>query len=260
MASEIGAVPTLNGILRSHNVRLPQEAQAVSGINILGRTIRSLICSTDIAIIRNCDADAVFAVYPFTPQQIISKMLVEASSIPVLVGVGGGRTSGTRSAMLAKDAEAAGAYGVVLNAPVCNATVEMVSRIIDIPVIVTVVNDDLDVVKARIDAGASIINVAAGKDTPAVVRTIRAAFPSLPIIASGGATPETVEKTAAAGANSIVCLPPSIHELFSSLMDEYRGAQLDLEAIGADESSEKARHRVVEDKLRQLLDDGVLLG
>ena len=52
MASEIGAVPTLNGTLRSHNVRLPQEAQAVSGINILGRTIRSLICSTDIAIIR----------------------------------------------------------------------------------------------------------------------------------------------------------------------------------------------------------------
>ena len=43
-------------------------------------------------------------------------------------------------------------------------------------------------------------------------------------------------------------------------MDEYRGAQIDLEAIGADESSEKARHRVVEDKLRQLLDDGVLLG
>ena len=47
MASEIGAVPTLNGTLRSHNVRLPQEAQAVSGINILGRTIRSLHTSAD---------------------------------------------------------------------------------------------------------------------------------------------------------------------------------------------------------------------
>ena len=35
--------------------------------------------TTDLAIIRNCDADAVFAVYPFTPQQAISDAIIKAS-------------------------------------------------------------------------------------------------------------------------------------------------------------------------------------
>ncbi|WP_314856038.1 hypothetical protein [Stomatobaculum longum] len=32
-----------------------------------GRRFKSPVFTTDLAIIRNCDADAVFAVYPFTP-------------------------------------------------------------------------------------------------------------------------------------------------------------------------------------------------
>ncbi len=157
--------PELTGNLRAHSVRLPEAAQEASGIRVLGRTIRSIVYTTDIAIIRNCDADAVFAVYPFTPQQIISKAIMEASAIPVFAGVGGGTTAGPRSAALAQDAEADGAYGVVLNAPASYTTLEMVSRVIDIPVIVTVVDADRDVVANRIAAGASILNVAAGVPT-----------------------------------------------------------------------------------------------
>ena len=88
--------PELTGNLRAHSVRLPEAAQEASGIRVLGRTIRSIVYTTDIAIIRNCDADAVFAVYPFTPQQIISKAIMEASAIPVFAGVGGGTTAGPR--------------------------------------------------------------------------------------------------------------------------------------------------------------------
>lgn len=259
MIDEVVSVPTFNGTFRAHNVRLPKEANRVSGINILGRTIRSLICSTDIAIIRNCDADAVFAVYPFTPQQIISKMLVEASSIPVLVGVGGGRTNGSRSALLAKDAEAAGAYGVVLNAPVCNATIDMINRIVDIPIVVTMINADLEVVQSRLDAGASIINVAAGKNTPQVVEKIRAAFPDLPIIASGGPKPETILSTASAGANSIVCTPPSCHELFTELMEQYREADFDMKAIGDATSLTATQHEAIRSYLEELELDGIIL-
>jgi len=215
-------VPTLEGTLRSHNIKVPVAAWSATGIRVLGRHIRTIIFTTDIAIIRNCDADAVFAVYPFTPQQIISSTLVKASSIPVFVGVGGGTTAGARSAVLAHDAEADGAYAVVLNAPASYTTLEMVSRAVDIPVVATIVGDDLEVVSDKIAAGAQIVNVAAGRRTPEVVGAIRAAFPDLPIIATGGNNDEGIRCTIEAGANAIVCSPPSTKELFSPMMEDYR--------------------------------------
>lgn len=63
-----------------------QQQYPVSGIIINGRKIRSFVFTTDLAIIRNCDADAVFAVYPFTPQQSISDAIIKASYIPVFCG------------------------------------------------------------------------------------------------------------------------------------------------------------------------------
>lgn len=66
--------PTVDSSLR-HILRMPRECYAASGIVINGRRIKSLVFTTDIAIIRNCDADAVFAVYPFTPQQAISNAI-----------------------------------------------------------------------------------------------------------------------------------------------------------------------------------------
>ena len=61
--------PRIDTRLRKHIVTMPEEIWAASGIVIWGRRIKSLVFSTDIAIIRNCNADAVLAVYPFTPQQ-----------------------------------------------------------------------------------------------------------------------------------------------------------------------------------------------
>ncbi len=253
-------VPVLDGNLRSHYVRMPEESFAASGIRILGKNIKSIVFSTDLAIVRNCNADAVFAVYPFTPQESIARALCEIASSPVFVGVGGGTTSGTRSAILAKNAEAAGAYGVVLNAPVSNFTVEMVSRTVDIPVIVTVVDADPEVVRMRLEAGASIINVSGGKNTSEIVAALRAKFPTLPIIATGGKSAESVAATVAAGANAVTCTPPSTGELFSPMMERYR------DKVSGKPTETKVRPlsdaalREVYDGVRQLREEGLILG
>ena len=60
-------VPSYNGTLRSHQVEVPACIAECSGIRIFGRRIKSLVFSTDVAIIKNVNADAIIAVYPFTP-------------------------------------------------------------------------------------------------------------------------------------------------------------------------------------------------
>ena len=60
-------IPLVESRLRHHILEMPKEILKASGIVIFGRRIKSLVFTTDLAIIKNCDADAVFAVYPFTP-------------------------------------------------------------------------------------------------------------------------------------------------------------------------------------------------
>lgn len=214
-------VPTITSKLRHNILEIPKEVYKASGIVIYGRRIKSFVFSTDIAIIRNCDADAVFAVYPFTPQQAISNAIISNSYIPVFCGVGGGTTNGLRTIGLAKDVEAQGAMGVVLNAPITNMNLLAVAKSVDIPVIITVVSEDTNIDR-RLESGASIINVAAGAKTADVVRSIRSRYPDLPIIASGGKSGETILKTIEAGANAITYTPPTTAELFSAMMSKYR--------------------------------------
>ena len=214
-------IPVVNGDLRSHILTVPEAIWRASGIVVMGRRIKSLLFSTDIAIICNCNADAVLAVYPFTPQQRIANAIVTSSSIPVFCGVGGGVTNGPRSVMLARDAEAHGAFGVVVNVPMANETIAQMRRVIDIPVIATVVSEKMDI-DARVKAGAAILNVSAADRTPELVRHIRADFPTLPIIATGGPNDETVAETIDAGANAISYTPPSTKKLFESIMNGYR--------------------------------------
>ena len=52
-------IPRLNGKLRANSLMLPECIWKASGIVVLGRRIKSVIFTTDIAIIRNCNADAV---------------------------------------------------------------------------------------------------------------------------------------------------------------------------------------------------------
>ena len=192
-----------------------------SGIIVNGRRLKSFVFTTDLAIIRNCDADAVFAVYPFTPQQAISDAIIKYSYVPVFCGAGGGTTRGLRTVQLARDVESQGAMGVVLNAPINNLNLRAVSGVIDIPTVITVTKFGTDF-EARIEAGASILNIAAAAQTPELVREARKALPDVPIIATGGKTGESILRTIEAGANAITYTPPSTYELFQEMMKGYR--------------------------------------
>ncbi|MBP3445996.1 MAG: hydrolase [Clostridia bacterium] len=214
----------IDGTLRKFSLRVPEIIRECSGITVFGKRIKSLVFSTDVAIIRNVNADAVIAVYPFTPQPVITQAILQASDIPVFVGVGGGLTQGQRVLNLSNYAEMQGAMGVVLNAPTSNEVVHNVSQTVDIPTIVTVVREDEDI-SARIEAGASVLNVSAAAKTPDIVRKIRAEYPDIPIIATGGPTDESIKATIDAGANAITWTPPSNGEIFKSIMAAYRNGE-----------------------------------
>lgn len=214
-------IPNIASRLRHNILEMPKEIRRASGIVIYGRRIKSLVFTTDLAIIKNCDADAVFAVYPFTPQQSISDAIIKASYVPVFCGVGGGTTQGIRTVSLARDVECQGAMGVVLNAPISNLNLRAVSGAVDIPVIITVTDIKTDVGK-RIEAGATILNVAGGTQTVEIIKNIRKKFPDIPIIATGGNKPETILETIEAGANAITYTPPTTQELFKNMMNKYR--------------------------------------
>jgi 2-keto-3-deoxy-6-phosphogluconate aldolase len=214
-------VPEIKGTLRNHVVEVPSIIKNCSGIEIFGKRIKSLLYSTDVALIRNSNADAIIAVYPFTPQPLITQALVMAADVPVFCGVGGGITQGKRVVNLAMDAEFKGAMGVVVNAPTSNEVVKKLRETIDIPVIVTIVSEAEDIAK-RIDAGATILNVSGGKNTAKIVRSIRSKYPQFPIIATGGPSDESIKETIEAGANSIIYSPPSSASIMYELMEKYR--------------------------------------
>ncbi|MDA9462257.1 hydrolase [Enterococcus mundtii] len=214
-------VPEIMTELRKDIVRVPEVIMEASGIKIFGKLIRSIIFTTDIAIIRNTNANAVIAVYPFTPHPAITKSIIEAADIPVFSGVGGGLTQGMRSAYMSLFAEAQGSLGVVLNGPTPVETVHDVCQVVDIPVISTVTSKYSEI-DEKLAAGITIINISAGKDTADTVRFFREKYPELPIIATGGPTEESIKETIEAGANAITYTPPSSGELFSRKMNKYR--------------------------------------
>lgn len=214
-------VPVIESALRKKPVKMPEEIYQASGISIFGKRLKSLVFTTDLAIIKNNNADGVIAVYPFTPQIAINQAIIEISPTPVFCGVGGGITSGQRSIDIAINAELTGAYGVVLNAPTPNELISEMKLRLDMPIVITVVSEKEDV-EARIKAGVSILNVSGGANTTQIVRNIRMKFPEFPIIATGGPTPDSILRTIEAGANMITYTPPTTGELFSVIMDAYR--------------------------------------
>lgn len=215
-------IPEIMGTFRSHIIEVPLVIRQCSGLRIFGKRVKSFIFTTDVAIIKNTDADAVMSVYPFTPQPIITQSLVSASDVPVFCGVGGGTTTGRRVVNLALDAEFKGAMGVVLNSPTTNDTIKAVREVIDIPIVITIISDKDDF-KGRLEAGATIFNVSGARDTARIVRVIRERYPDLPIIATGGPADDNILETIEAGANAITWTPPSGTEIMKSLMEKYRG-------------------------------------
>lgn len=219
-------IPNITTELRKDIVKVPEAIQEASGIIVFGKKIRSIIYTTDIAIIRNTNANAVIAVYPFTPHPAITKSIIEAADIPVFSGVGGGLTQGTRAIYMSLFAEAQGSIGVVLNGPTSASTVQEVCKVVDIPVVSTVTSS-YSLIQEKLDSGVKIINISAAEKTPEVVAYFRKRYPDLPIMATGGPTDESIRKTIQAGANAITYTPPSNGELFSKKMDLYRQQEME---------------------------------
>lgn len=214
-------LPEIDGNLRKHMIRVPKVIEQASGIRIFGKLIKSIVFTTDVAIIRNCNASAVIAVYPFTPQPIITHSIINCSDVPVFCGVGGGTTTGKRVTNLAEDAEFQGAVGVVLNAPTPNETIRYLKERVDIPIVITVVSDKTDI-EQRLLAGADILNISGAGRTVEIVSGIRSRYPEVPIIATGGPTDESIISTIEAGANAVTFTPPSTGEIFKRMMTKYR--------------------------------------
>ncbi|MFL0197044.1 hydrolase [Clostridium sp. WILCCON 0269] len=210
-------IPEIKGIPIRHMIKVPEVIREASGIRIFGKRLKSFLFTTDVAVIRNSNADAVIAVYPFTPQPLITQAILLSADIPVFCGVGGRAVAGRRVVNLALDAEFKGAMGVVLNSPTPNKVIRQVRATIDIPIIVTVVSE-YENVKERVESGATIINVSGAKKTSNIVKKIREEYPSFPIIATGGPTEKSIKDTILAGANAIAFTPPTSAEILSKIM------------------------------------------
>ncbi|MDE6952708.1 MAG: hydrolase [Erysipelotrichales bacterium] len=214
-------MPHIESKLR-HTVKVPKCIYSVSGINVNGRRIKSLVFSTDVAVIANCNADAVIAVYPFTPTLQITKSIIEVSQKPVFAGVGGGTTSGPRVTKIALDAELNGAMAVVLNAPTKTKFVQELAEVIDIPIVLTIVSLDEPLEERMLHSGASIVNVSGGKNTVDIIKALRKIDKHFPIIATGGPSEETIKEVIKAGANAVTYTPPTNGEIFKEMMERYR--------------------------------------
>lgn len=217
-----------DGILSDINapaeLPVPSVIQQAPGIMFQGRLVKSLVFSTDLAIICHCDADAVLAVYPFMCQPAITQALVAASQRPVINGVGGSITQGERCVTLALHSEMQGVAGVVVNAGIPVDTVHDLAAHVNVPVVVTVYRAD-DQARAQIEAGVDMVNVAAGRATAAVVAQLHEQYPQLPIIATGGPTDASILETLQAGASAISWTPPTAQELERKVMERVRGAE-----------------------------------
>ena len=205
-------IPKINTQLRSHTILVPEVYREATGVLINGKRIKSLVFSTDVAVIANCNADAVIAVYPFTPTIQITQAIISVAQRPVFVGVGGGTTAGKRVESIALDAELHGATKFVQN----------LAQDIDIPVVLTIVSLNEDLEQRMLHTGANIVNVSGGKDTVKIVKKLREISPDFPIIATGGPTEETVREVIQAGANAVTFTPPTNGEIFKGMMEEYR--------------------------------------
>ncbi|MBK6967481.1 MAG: hypothetical protein IPH20_27185 [Bacteroidales bacterium] len=208
--------------LKSKKIATPLLiAKRCNGISLGYSTIKSLIFSTDMALIENSDADAVLAVYPFTPSLKIMKALIDFSEKPVICGVGGGMTQGRVSIEMAISAEEMGAAAIIVNQPYKNKYIEAIKRKVNIPIISSVSVKEFSF-RDRVNAGVDIFHVTGGSETASIIEYINYAAPCYPIIATGGKTIDSVELSIDSGADAIVLTPPSSGELFKTIMNQYR--------------------------------------
>ena len=215
-------IPKITSPLRNSIIEMPYCIRKASGIELYGKRIKSIVYSLDVSLIANTDADAILCVYPFTPNTQILNAVSLVAKAPILVGVGGGLTSGERSARLASHAEENNASAIVINGPVDITTTKIIRSYVDIPIIYTVI-DKTRSLKEYVSAGVNIFNVSGGADTVELVKWVRSQYPDMPIIASGGKTEESILKTIEAGANAITYTAyGAMEKYFHEKMETYR--------------------------------------
>lgn len=217
-------VPQITSPLRDSLITMPNVIRNASGISLYGKRIKSVVYSLDVALLANTDADAILCVYPFTPNTQILKAVATVATVPIFAGIGGGLTQGERCARLGMLAEENHAKAVVLNGPADLETVSVVNTFVDVPIIYTVINKEADL-RAYVDAGVKIFNVAGGADTAALVAWVRQQFPDIAIMASGGKTDASIMATIEAGANAITFTTyGATEQYFHNKMQHYREA------------------------------------
>lgn len=113
-----------DGNLRAEALRIPQVIRKCTGIFVFGKRIKSLVFSTDLAIIKNVDADAVFAVHPFTPQPTITNAILASATSRSLPAWGAEVHWEAEWCQMAISAESQGAVGVVVNTKGKNETLQ----------------------------------------------------------------------------------------------------------------------------------------
>jgi hypothetical protein len=202
-------------------VNIPDIVNSCSGVKVAGQVIKTFVFSTDVAIIRNNNAEGIIAVYPFAPQALITQALILAAYKPIFVGIGGGSDKCERTVKLAEEAESHGAMGVVVNSNATNELIKKLKETISIPVIMTLVSVKDDII-GRIEAGVDMFNVSGADKTADIIKMIRIIDCTIPIIGTGGNSEETIKMAIEAGANAISFTPPTTGELFREMMTKYR--------------------------------------
>jgi len=191
------------------------------GITLKDRTIKSILFSTDLALIENNDSDAVLAVYPFAPSVNIMKTLINFSDKPVICGIGGGITQGNTALQMAIEAEKLGAAAVIVNQPFKNKDIRKIKKHITIPLISSISSLDINL-KKRVESGVSIFHVTGGSNTVAIIEHIKENFPDIPYICTGGKNIGHLQTAIKSGTHAVVLTPPSNGDLFKNIMQNYR--------------------------------------
>lgn len=192
-----------------------------NGVRMGNAFIKSLLFSTDMAIIENNDSDAILAVYPFAPSIKIMTSLIKFAEKPVVCGIGGGLTQGKVALEMALKAESLGASAIIVNQPFKNKEIEMIKRKINIPVISSVSTLEFSF-NDRINAGVDIFHITGGKSTIPILEHLNYSAPGYPVMATGGKNLDHVKQSILSGADAIVLTPPTTGELFRPIMNRYR--------------------------------------
>lgn len=191
------------------------------GLTLQGKKIKTILYSTDLALIENNDADALLAVYPFTPSLNIIRTLIAFSNKPVICGIGGGMTQGDFAIEIAIEAQKAGAAAVIVNQPFKNEDITRIKQYLTIPIIssISTLNFDFD---QRIEAGVSCFNITGGANTLEIVEYLQQNYPDFPIISTSGKTFDSLQNIVSKKISAVILTPPTNAELFRSIMDNYR--------------------------------------